>query len=103
LVRVQGEGPERLLHPTAAQPLRRSLEQGVGDLLVVDRVEEAEEPRALAIAVVPGAIDLRRAAPDAASPHVRGEEGALAVAEERVLAAQALFQLEVERPHEMGI
>ena len=73
------------LHPAAAEPLGRLAQQRLGDLRIVEGVEEAEEAGVVLVALEVEAIDLRRDAADRLTIPVRDPSRGLAVIEEGVL------------------
>ena len=72
-------------------------------LLVVDRVEKTEEANVVLVASQVLAIDLRGAAPDAEPVAEGREDHAFAVLEERILEAQAILHVHVQRTDIIGI
>ena len=79
LVDVHRHRAAERLEALRAVPLRGLGEEGVGDLLVVDRVEEAEEPRLVLVPLEVELVELRRDPADGPAVLVGDEGGALGV------------------------
>ena len=79
--------PEQPLAAARPQPLLGGGEQRLGDLAVVDRLEEAEHPVLAALVLVPAAVELGGDPADRLAVALGEEVLGLGVLEERVLAA----------------
>src|SRR6185295_17176083 len=84
------------LHPAVPEPAFGGIHQDVRDFLVLDRVEETEEPDIVLVTSDVEAIDLRGATPDGPAVAIGGERGALSVLEEWVLLRELVLDHQVE-------
>src|SRR5436189_2361409 len=85
---VVGREVERADHPLAAAlavPALGCLEQRIGDLLVVDRLEEPEQAPLVVLDLVQAMVDVRRDPPDDLPVALRKKVLGLSVLEERIL------------------
>ncbi len=89
--------PPQDRHLALASPDRRGIQQLAGDLLVVDRLEEAEERGLLPVEGIVVAVQDRRNPPDVAVAPARNEELHLAVTEERVFILEDLRHVRPQR------
>src|SRR5262249_10920799 len=100
LVDVERQRPAHALDAALLEPRARAVDEGATDLVVVDRVEEAEEARVVLPHLEVLAVDLRGAAPDEPPVLPRGGDGDLRAVEERVLLrVEAIPELHVEVRH----
>ena len=100
LVDRQRERPAHHGHSTARKPLLGSPDQRRCYLLVVDRIEEAEEPGIVLVNAKMFAVDLRRDPADRLSALPSREQRDLCMLEEGVLLrGQSVGNLHVERRH----
>jgi hypothetical protein len=100
---VEGNRSSHALHAAVFEPLAGAVEQRLGDVGVVDRVEKAEKTGSVAVAIEVGPIDLSRDPTDAFVITERRKTRPVGVVEERVLFAQPIFELEVERANERRV
>ncbi|MCZ7680192.1 MAG: hypothetical protein M5U28_16070 [Sandaracinaceae bacterium] len=97
-------GPFTRSTPRSRSQRSAAAEELLRHLAVVDRVEEAEVPRAILVGALPVAIDARRDPPDGLPAPQGHEERGLGVLEERVLLrVEALLDLEAERRDPRGV
>ena len=92
--------PEQALAAVAPQPLLGGGEECIGDLAVVDRLEESEHPVFAALELVPAAVELGGDPADRHPVALGKEVLGLGVLEERVLlSVQELHPVKDQRRH----